>query len=132
MAPVLMRKKDWLTCHCESYPGLHRGDENQGLEPWAPSVANPRRLGRAGSEDSCLGPGGDVQISRGEFGQSTFQCPFMPQLGLGPGGSLGFRHERVQWPSLPHLKQGPGGFLSVSVDGGLEPHRAVAKKWYLA
>ena len=56
----------------------------------------------------------------------------MLQLGRGPGGGLGFGHERVQWPSLPHLKQGPGGFLSLLVDGGLEPHRAVARRWYLA
>ena len=35
-------------------------------------------------------------------------------------------------PSLPHLRQGPGGFLSLLVDGGLEPCRAVAKRWYLA
>ena len=54
----------------------------------------------------------------------------MPQLGHGPGGGLGFRHEQAQWPSLLHLKQGPGGFLSLLVDGGLEPCRAVAKRWY--
>ena len=104
---------------------------------WSPghfqsSAASLRRLGRAGSEDFCLGPGGDVQIHGGGFGQSTFQCPFMPQLGHGPGGGLGFRHEWAQWPSLPHLKQGPGGFLSLLVDGGLEPCRPVAKSWYLA
>ena len=56
----------------------------------------------------------------------------MPQLGHGPGGGLGFRHERVQWPSLPHVKQGPGGFLSLLVDGGLESCRARAKRWHLA
>ena len=38
---------------------------------------------------------------------------------------LGFRHEPAQWPSLPRLKQGPGGFLSLLVDGGLEPCSAV-------
>ena len=63
--PCVGEKRDWLTCHCESYPGLHRGDENQGLEPWAPSAANLRRLGRARSENLCSGPGGDVQIPRG-------------------------------------------------------------------
>ena len=104
---------------------------------WGPghfqtSVASLRSLGRAGSEDSCSGPRGDVWIPGGVFGQSTFQCPFMPQLGHGPGRGLGFRHEWAQWPSLPHLKQGPGGFLSLLVDGGLEPCRAVAKRWYLA
>ena len=83
---------------------------------WGPghlqsSAASPRRLGRAGSEDSCLGPGGDVQIPGGGFGQSTFQCPFMPQLGHGPGGGLGFRYEQAQGPSLPHLKQGLGSFF---------------------
>ena len=54
----------------------------------------------------------------------------MPQLGHERGGGLGFRHERAQWSSLPHLKQGPGGLLSLLVDGGLEPCRAVAKRWY--
>ena len=107
------------------------------VRAWGPghlqsSVVSLRRLGRAGSEDSCSGPGGDDRISRGGFVQSTFQCPFMPQLGHGPGGGLGFRHEWAQWPSLPHLKQGPGGFLSLLVDGGLEPCKAVAKRWYLA
>ena len=102
---------------------------------WGPGylqskVESPRRLGRAGLEDSCPGPGGG--IPGGGFGQSTFQYPFMPQLGHGPGGGLGFRNEQAQWPSLPHLKQGPGGFLSLLVDGGLEPCRAVAKRWYLA
>ena len=54
----------------------------------------------------------------------------MLQLGHGPGGGLGLGHERAQWPSLLYLKQGPGGFLSLLVDGGLEPCRAVAKRWY--
>ena len=98
---------------------------------WGPghrqsSVVSLRRLGRAGSEDSCSGPGGDDRISRGGFVQSTFQCPFMPHLGHGPGGGLGFRHEQAQWPSLPHLKQGPDGFLSFWL------MEAVAKRWYLA
>ena len=35
-------------------------------------------------------------------------------------------------PSLPPLKQGPGRFLSLVVDRGLEPCRAVAKRWHLA
>ena len=86
---------------------------------WGPGylqskVESPRRLGRAGLEDSCPGPGGG--IPGGGFGQSTFQYPFMPQLGHGPGGGLGFRNEQAQWPSLPHLKQGPGGFLSLLID----------------
>ena len=72
-----------------------------GLGVWGPghlqsSVASLRRLGRAGSEDSCSGPGGDVQTPGGGFGPSTFQCPSMPQLGVGPGGGLGFRHEWAQ------------------------------------
>ena len=49
----------------------------------------------------------------------------MPQLGYGPGGGLGFRHRQAQWPSLLHLMQGPGGFLSLLVDGCLEPCRTV-------
>ena len=107
------------------------------VRTWSPghlqsSVASPRRLGRAGSEDSCSGPGGEVQVPGGGFGQSTFQCSFMPQLGHGPGGGLGFRHRRAQWPSLLHLQEGPGGFLSFLADGGMELCRAVAKTWHLA
>ena len=72
---------------------------------WGPghlqfSSASPRRLGRAGSEDSCLGPGGEVWIPTGGFGQLT--CLFMPQSRHGPG--LGCKYEQAQWPSLPHLK----------------------------
>ena len=53
---------------------------------WGPgqlqtSAVSPRRLGRAGLEDSCLGTGGDVWILGRRFGQLTFQCPFIPQLG---------------------------------------------------
>ena len=41
---------------------------------WGPghlqsSAASPRRLGRAGSGDSCSGPGGDVGIPGGGFEQ---------------------------------------------------------------
>ena len=72
---------------------------------WVPghlqsSAVSPRRLGRAGLEDSCSGPGGDVQIPGGRFGQLTFQCPFMTQLGPGPGRGLDSRHEWAHWPSL--------------------------------
>ena len=79
-----------------------------GLGVWGPghlqsSVASPRSLGRDGSEGSCSGLRGNVQIPKGRLGQSTFQCPFMPQLLHGPGGGLGFRHEPAQCPSLPHL-----------------------------
>ena len=60
---------------------------------WGPghlqsSVASLRRLGRAGSEDSCLGPGGNVQIPRGGFGWSTFQCPFMHSWDMDLEGAL--------------------------------------------
>ena len=89
-----------------------------------------RRLGRAGSEDSCLGPEGMSRSLDGDLGSQP-KCPFMPQLGHGPGGGLVFRHEQAQWPSLLHLKQGPGCFFSLLIDGGLEPGRAVAKRWYL-
>ena len=132
MAPVSMRKEIGL-------PATVRGTlgsiEVMRIGAWRPGHLQSsavRRLGRAGSKDSCSGPGGDVQVPGGGFGQSTFQCSFMPQLGHGPGGGLGFRHRRAQWPSLPHLKQGPGAFLSLLVDGSLESFRAVAKRWYLA
>ena len=90
---------------------------------WGPgylqsSVTSQRRLGRAGLEDSCSGPGRDVWIPGEGFGQLTFQCPFMPQQGHRPGRALCFRHEWAQWPPLLHLKQGPGDFLSLLVNGG--------------
>ena len=128
-------RKDRLTCHSESYPGLLRGGESQGLEPWAPSVINgeSKKAGQSWVGGLLLGPGGDVRIPGGGFGQSTFQCSFMPQLGHGPGGGLGFRNEWAWWPSLQgHLKQGPGHFLPLLVDGNLEPCRAVAKRGHLA
>ena len=75
--------------------------EVMSIRAWGPghlqfSVASPRRLGRVGSEDSCSGPGKDVQNPRGRFGQLTFQCRFMPELGHRPGGGLSFRHEWAQ------------------------------------
>ena len=78
------------------------------LGAWGPGhlqspEVSPRSLGTDGPEDSCSGPGGNVRIPRGRLGQSTFQCPFMPQLLHGPGGGLGFRHEPAQCPSLLHL-----------------------------
>ena len=81
------------------------------MGPWAPqsSAARVRMLCRAGSEDSCLGPGGDVWILGGGFEQLTLQSPFRPQLGRGPGGG--------PVTSLLHLKWDPGGFLSLLVDG---------------
>ena len=108
--PWVNEKRDRLICHYENYPGLLRGDEGQGLKPWAPSVFSSwrrRRPGRTGSEDSCLGPGGDVRIPGGGFGQSTFQCPSMPQLGHRPGNGLSFRHEWTQWPSFATFEAGP-------------------------
>ena len=73
--------------------------EVMGVGVWGPgqlqsSVASLRRLGRAGLEYSCLDQ------------EWTFKYPFMPQLGHGPGGGLGFSHEQTQQPSLPHLNQG--------------------------
>ena len=84
MASVSMRKEIGLPATVRVTLG---SVEVMRVGDWGPghlqsSVANPRRLGRAGSEDSCSGPEGDVQIPGGGFGQSTFQCPFMPQLGL--------------------------------------------------
>ena len=93
------------------------------------SVVSPRRLGRAGLKDSCSGPGGDVWILRGGFGQLTFQSRFIAQLGHGLGGGLGFRHERAFFATF---EAGSSSFLSLFVDGGLEQCRAVAKRWYLA
>ena len=127
-----MRKESGLSA---TVKGTLGSLEVMRIRAWGPGQIQSsvvKRLGRAWSENSCLGLGGYVQIPRGVFGQLTFQCPFMPQLGHGPGGGLGFRHEQAQWPSLLHLKQGPGCFFSLLIDGGLEPGRAVAKRWYLA
>ena len=38
--PCVGEKRDRLTCHCESYPGLLRGGKSRGLEPWAPLILN--------------------------------------------------------------------------------------------
>ena len=110
---------------------------------WGPghlqsSAEGPRRLGRAGSEDSCLAPGGDVwipggdvQIPGGGLEQWTFQCPSMPQLGHGPGGglSLGMSSPVTFFAAF---EAGPRGLPSLFVGGGLELCRAVAQRWYLA
>ena len=40
-------KGDPLTCHCKSYSGLHRGDESQGVGPWAPSVLSGEEAGQS-------------------------------------------------------------------------------------
>lgn len=94
VAPVLIRKEMGFLAtvrYLDSIKVMRVGAWGSGhLQS---SVASPRSLGRAGSEDSCSGPGGDVRIPREGLGQSTFQCPFMPQLGHGPGGGLGFGHE---------------------------------------
>ena len=60
---------------------------------WGPghlqsSAVSVRRLGRAGLEDSCSEPGGNVQIPGGGFGQSTFQCPFMHSWDMDLEGAL--------------------------------------------
>ena len=69
---------------------------------------------------------------KGDLGSRPSNVPLCHSWDMDLGGGLGFRHDRAQWPSLPHLKQGPVGFLSLLLDGGLEPCRAVAKRWYLA
>ena len=106
-----------------SYPGLHRGDASQGLGPWAPSVFSGEseearqswvRGLFLGTRRGCPDPWRGISAV-------DLPCPFMLQRGHGPGGGLDIRHEWAQGPSLPHLKQGPGGFLSVLVDGDLEP-----------
>ena len=93
--PHVNEKRDGLTCHSESYPGLRRGDEGWGLGPWATTVFSSKseEAGQSWIGVLLLGPGGDVRLPRGEFGQSTFKYPFMPQLGQGPEGGLGFSHE---------------------------------------
>ena len=67
------------------------------LGPWAPSAfsSKSKEAGQSWVGVLLLGPGGDVRIPRGEFGQLTFKYPFMPQLGHRPGRGLGFRHEQA-------------------------------------
>ena len=99
MAPVSMRKETGLSATVRVTLGSL---EVVRVGAWGPgqlqaSAVSPGRLGRAGLEDSCLGTGGDVWIPGRRFGQSTFQCPFKPQLGhdlkqaltLGMSGSSG-------------------------------------------
>ena len=131
--PMSMSKEMGLPATV-SYPGLHRGDEGQGLGPWAPSVfiVRAEEAGQSWVRGLLLGTRGGYPDPWRGFGQSAFQYPFLPQVGHRPGGGLAFRHERAHRPSLPHLKQGPGGFHSLLVNEGLELCRAVAKRWYLA
>ena len=123
-------KGDQLTCHCKSYPGLRRGDESWGLGPWALSdfsgkSEEPGQSWVRGlllwTKRGCLDPWRGIWAV--DLPMSLYAT-----AGTWTWRGLGFRHERAQWPSLPHLKQGPVGFLSLLVDGGLEPCRAVAKK----
>ena len=81
-----------------------------------------RRLGKAGSEDACSGPGGDVRIPGGDvwipgggLEQWTFQCPSMPQLGHGPGGglSLGMSSPVIFFAAF---EAGPRGLPSLLVE----------------
>ena len=74
MAPVSMRKEIGFPATVRVTLG---SVEVMRVRDWGPghlqsSVVSPRRLGRAGLEDSCSGPGGDVQIPGGGFGQSLY------------------------------------------------------------
>ena len=91
MVPVSKRKEISLLATVKVTLG---SIEVMRVEAWSPghfqsSMVSLKMLGRTGSEDSCSGPGGDVWIPGGGFGQPTFQGPVMPQLGHGPGGGLG-------------------------------------------
>ena len=105
---------------------------SRGLGPWAPSVfsSESEEAGQSwvgglllGTRRGCLDPwrgiwAVDLPMSL----YATAGTPTWRGLGLGmssPGAFFG-------------RKQGPGGFLSLLADGGLEPRRAVAKRWYLA
>ena len=96
-----------------------------------PSAASPRRLGRAGSEDSCSGPGGDVWSLEGNLGNWPSNVPLCHSWFKEPEGASGLGKSQ---PSglLCHIWSRAGGFLSLSVDGALEPCRAEAKRWHLA
>ena len=96
---------------------------------WGPghlqsSAASPRRLGRAGLKYSYLDQEGMSGSPEGGLGSRSSNVPLCH--------SWHMELEEPQWPPLPHLKQGPSGFLSLLADGGLEPCRTVAKRWYLA
>ena len=67
MAPVSMRKEIGLPATVRVTLG---SVEVMRIGAWGPghlqsSAASPRRLARAGLEDSCSGPGGDVRIPGG-------------------------------------------------------------------
>ena len=65
----------------------------------------------------------------GDLGSQPFKVPLCHSWDMDLEGALSLG---MSGPSLPHLRQGPGGFLSLLVDGGLEPCKAVAERWYLA
>ena len=71
MTPVTVRKEMGLPATGRVTLG---SIEVMRVGAWGPghlqsSAASPRRLGRAGSEDSFSGPGGDVWIPGGGFEQ---------------------------------------------------------------
>ena len=71
MTPVTVRKEMGLPATGRVTLG---SIEVMRVGAWGPghlqsSVTSPRRLGRAGSEDSFSGPGGDVWIPGGGFEQ---------------------------------------------------------------
>ena len=68
----------------------------------------------------------------GDLGSQPSNVPFSHSWDTDLEGALALGTSGPSGLLLPSLKQGPGGFLSVLVDGGLEPCRAVAKRWHLA
>ena len=69
------------------------------------------RLGRAGSEDFSLGPGGDVQIPGGGFRQWTFHVPlcYSGDMGLEVASTLGMSGPRGLLCHILSSVQGASG-----------------------
>ena len=59
------------------------------VRAWGPGhlqslAASLRGLGKAGSEDSCSGPGGDVRVPRGDQGSLAPSAPLCHSKDMGP------------------------------------------------
>ena len=128
-----MRKEIGLPATVRFYPGLHRGAERWGLGPWAPSVLSgePEEAGQTWARGLLLGTSRGCPDPWRGIWAVDLPMSLYASAGMRAWRGPRFRPERVQGPSLPQLKQGLGGFLSLLIDGNVEPCRVVAKRWYL-
>ena len=107
------------------------------VRAWGPghlqsSLAGLRRLGRAGSEDSCSGPGGDIWIPGGDLGSQPSNTPFCHRwdtdlegalaLGMrGPTGLLCHIWSRAQGVSILCWLMKAWSYVGQWLKGGIWP-----------